>query len=110
MALKAHNSVKLGVRPSFSFIKPNSSAVSRSCSAVFTVISIYYKKAQKYEPPANKSAGNALFGNMAHFPHSTNVGPSDKGPPALSDKISTFATYGGKPKHCLCSKHQLEHL
>lgn len=40
MALKEHSSLKLGIRPSFSFISSNSSAVNLNCSAVFTVISI----------------------------------------------------------------------
>src|SRR3569833_2206453 len=40
MPLKAHNSVKLGVRPSFWVISSNSSAVRRSSCAVFAVISI----------------------------------------------------------------------
>src|SRR5258708_38735493 len=55
MALKAHNSVKLGVRPSFSLISSNSSAVSLSCSAVFTLISMVYFCCRNFIPDSVRS-------------------------------------------------------
>ena len=43
MPEKAQSSLKLGVRPSFCFIRSNSSSVSRNCCAVFAVISMAQK-------------------------------------------------------------------
>src|SRR6185437_16031448 len=69
MALNAHNSVKLGVRPSFWRMRANSSAVNRRLSAVFSLISIFVVEAE---------SGPKLSG----FDKYSNVGPSAKKPPA----------------------------
>src|SRR5258708_38119450 len=100
MALKAHNSVKLGVRPSFCWIIPNSSAVSRSCSAVFTLISMLFLEIEK--PPASRrKSTNPVAILSTLFPifilqHQY--------------EITRFASYGFKTKDCFCSEYQLEYL
>jgi len=73
MALKAHNSVKLGVLPSFVFMDSNSWAVSLSCSAVFTVISmvILKNKGQKYRMPGHRPPWIQLYQQIMRVPGAT---------------------------------------